>query len=133
MLRRALIVAALAVATASGSAQTYPSGPVKVIVPYAEGGSADIFARTISPGLAKALGQPVAVENHPGGGGAAGVQAVARATADGRTLLLGQTGEIVVQPYFMKQAGPRPDPVALVAVIPLAVVVPAAAPYSRVE
>jgi tripartite-type tricarboxylate transporter receptor subunit TctC len=137
MLRRSLVVAALTAATLmtapSGWAQTYPSGPLKIIVPYAEGGSADIFARTISDGLAKQLGQQVTVENRPGAGGWIGLQIVARAAPDGRTLLLGQTGEIVVQPYLMKQSGPRPDPVALVAVMPLAVVVPSTAPYAKLD
>jgi tripartite-type tricarboxylate transporter receptor subunit TctC len=136
MLRRALIVATLTAAAlaraSSGWAQTHPSGPLKIIVPYAEGGSADIFARTISGGL-KELGQQVTVENRPGAGGSVGVQSVAQAALDGRTLLLGQTGEIVVQPYLMKQSGPRPDPVALVAIIPLAVVVPSTAPYSKLD
>ena len=128
-----MFTAAVLMMDAPGWAQTYPSGPVEIIVPYARDGSADIFARTIAGELAKKLGQPVTVANRPGGGGGVGVQSAARATPDGRTLLLGQTGEIVVQPFFMKQAGARPAPVALVAVIPLAVVVPSDAPYSTVS
>lgn len=142
MLRRSLIAASVTTAAAAlaaaprgawSQAAAYPSGPVQIIVPYAKDGSADIFARAIAGELAKRLGQPVTVENRPGGGGAVGLQAATQAAPDGRTLLLGQTGEIVVQPYFLRQAGPRPDPVALVAVIPLAVVVPGNAPYAKLD
>ena len=137
MLRRSLVVSTFMIAalamTSGGRAQTYPSGRVEIIVPYAKGGSADTFARLIADGLAKELGQPVTVDNRPGGGGSVGLQSVTQAAPDGRTLLLGQTGEIVVQPYLMKQAGPRPDPVALVADMPLAIVVSSTAPYSKLS
>lgn len=131
---KCLMLAAIAMAAAltmplPGSAQGYPSGPLEIVVPYARDGSADILARTIADELAKKLGQPVTVENRPGGGGGLGLQSVARAAPDGRTLLLGQTGEIVVQPFFLRQAGLRPTPVALVAAIPLAIIVPTTAPY----
>ena len=102
--RRSIIAAVFAAATLAaapnGWAQTYPSGPVQIIVPYAKDGSADIFARTIAGELARKLGQPVTVENRPGAGGAVGVQSMTRAAPDGRTLLLGQTGEIVVPAVF---------------------------------
>lgn len=138
MLRRsfvagAAIIPALASGVANGLAQTVSSAPLLIVVPYAKGGSADIFARTIQDGLARELGRPVTVENHPGGGGALGLQVVTQSPSDGRTLLLGQTGEIVIQPYLMKLPGPRPDPVALVAVMPLAVVVPSATPYANLQ
>ena len=113
MLRRTLFRAAFgAAALTAGSgawaqnspSQNSPSGPVKMVVPYAEGGSADFFARTLAGGLSKKLGQPVSVENQPGGGGEVGLQAVAHAPPDGRTLLLGQTGEIVIHPYLLNSA-----------------------------
>jgi tripartite-type tricarboxylate transporter receptor subunit TctC len=127
------LAAASLAAAPTGWAQTYPSGPLKIVVPYAEGGSADLFARTLADGLGKKLGQQVSVENHPGGGGSAGLQFVAHAAPDGRTLLLGQTGEIAIQPVLMTQSVPVPDPVALVAVMPLALAVPAGAPYRTVD
>ena len=126
------VLAALAF-NGSARAQSYPSGPVQIIVPFAKGGSADTFARVIADGLTKELGQPVTVDNRPGGGGSVGLQSVTQAAPDGRTLLLGQTGEIVIQPYLMKQAGPRPEPVALVADMPLAIVVSSTAPYSKLS
>jgi tripartite-type tricarboxylate transporter receptor subunit TctC len=137
MRRRSFVAGALAatslMAATRGWAQVYPSGALKIVVPYAEGGSADFFARTIADGLGKKLGQQVAVENRPGAGGSVGLQIVRHAAPDGRTLLLGQTGEIVIQPYLMNQPGPMPDPVALVAVMPLAVAVPSTAPYANLD
>ncbi len=127
----ALVSSVLAIPASHASAQPYPAGPVVIVVPYAREGSADIFARMLAGELATKLGQPVSVENRPGGGGGVGLQSVAKARTDGRTLLLGQTGEIVVQPFFLKQSGPRPTPVALVAQIPLAVVVSSTAPYAK--
>src|SRR5690242_843079 len=105
MFRRTLISGASTaiVLGASGKAwsQAYPTGPVKIIVPYAPGGSSDIYARLVAGELSKRLRQPVTVENQPGGGGAVGLQAALRAAPDGRTLLSGQPGEIVLQPYFL--------------------------------
>lgn len=72
--------------TASVIAQTYPERPVKLIVPYAPGGSADITARMISEDWGKALGQPMIVENRAGAGGNAGVDAVAKSKPDGYTI-----------------------------------------------
>lgn len=72
--------------TASVMAQTFPERPVKLIVPYAPGGSADITARMISEDWGKALGQPMIVENRAGAGGNAGVDAVAKSKPDGYTI-----------------------------------------------
>jgi tripartite-type tricarboxylate transporter receptor subunit TctC len=134
---RALILTGLAAAVAAmalpTSAQNYPGGPVQIVVPYPQGGFGDIAARAIAEPLSKSLGQPVTVENRPGASGAAGAQSVARAATDGRTLLLGQTGEVVIQPYLIKEFGPRPEAIALVATTPLALVVQANAPYSSVK
>src|SRR4051794_39837811 len=135
MLRRSLLATAITPVAVSiarkGWSQTGPTGPIKIIVPYAPNGSADIYARILAGQLSARLHQPVEIENIPGGGGAVGLQAAAKAAPDGRTLLLGQTGEIVVQPFFLRQAGPRPAPVSLIAVIPLAVVVAKDAPWQR--
>jgi tripartite-type tricarboxylate transporter receptor subunit TctC len=136
MLKRSLLAAAVALVTSGIVARSWSQpagpGPVTLIVPYAPGGSADIYARMLAGPLGERLHQPVKVENMPGGGGAVGLQTASKAAPDGRTLLLGQTGEIVVQPFFLRQTGPRPAPVSLVAVIPLAVVVAKDAPWQRV-
>lgn len=128
-------ILAMAVAAFSGPgwAQSYPSRSVQLVVAYAAGGTGDVVARIMAVKLAEALKQSVVVENRPGATGAIGTQAVARATPDGHTLLVGQTGEIAVNPHWIKGLGYDPDkdlvPVALVSVVPLALVVPGSVPH----
>ena len=80
--------AALAAAPQSARAQSYPSRPITIMVFVGAGGAPDIIARLIGQGLSQRIGQPVVIENRPGGGGNLSLQAVARAPADGHTLLL---------------------------------------------
>ena len=80
--------AALAAAPQSARAQAYPSRPITIMVFVGAGGAPDIIARLIGQGLSQRIGQPVVIENRPGGGGNLSLQAVARAPADGHTLLL---------------------------------------------
>jgi len=81
-----LVLALLA--AASAHAQTYPARPVKIIVPFAVGGPADIYARFLGAKLQDALGQPFVVENRPGAGAVVGSDAVAKSAPDGYTLLM---------------------------------------------
>src|SRR3981081_954011 len=83
----AAVVGLLAAASSAAHAQTYPSGPVKLLVPVPAGGVTDTMARIVAQRLTEAWGQPVVVDNRPGGNYAVGAQAVARSPADGRTLL----------------------------------------------
>ena len=129
-----LVAAGLVATSPPSGAQTYPNRPVRLIVPYAPGGTGDIVARLISDKLGAALGQSVVVENRAGASGAIGTHAVVAAAPDGHTLLVGQTGEIAINPHWSKSAGYDPDrdlmPVALATTVPLALVVPGKATYS---
>jgi len=134
MLRR-MSMAVLAVLSIAlpASAQTFPSKPVHLIVAYAPGGTGDVVARVIAEKLSAALGQSVVVENRAGASGAIGATSVVNAAPDGHTLLVGQTGEIVVNQYWMKGLTYDPKnlmPVALATVVPLALTVPGKTPYA---
>src|SRR3954466_903877 len=81
--------AALCLLAAFGaSAQSYPARPVKLVVPYGVGGSADVYARYLGAKLSESLGQPVVIENRPGAGSIVGTDAVAKSEPDGYTLLM---------------------------------------------
>lgn len=88
MRTRLLAALAFVVAAPFAQAQDYPARPVKVVVPFAAGGPADIYARFVSQRLSDTLGQPFAVDNRPGGGSVIGTDAAAKSPADGYTLLM---------------------------------------------
>ena len=83
------VFAALCLLATSGAwAQAYPARPVKIVVPFAVGGSADVYARFLGARLSDATGQPFVVENRPGAGAVVGSDAVAKSAPDGYTLLM---------------------------------------------
>ena len=84
----AAISCAVAIFGATAVAQSWPQKPVRVIVPYPAGGTTDIMARVMQPKLGSSIGQPIIVENRPGGNGVIGAEIVARAAPDGYTLML---------------------------------------------
>jgi tripartite-type tricarboxylate transporter receptor subunit TctC len=125
----AAAVAAALVATAAGqaTAQPYPSRPIKVIVPFAPGG-ADVMARLVADRLSGALGQPVVIENRPGGaGGTVGTKAVTTADPDGYTLTLASPGPITVAPAVYRNLDYDPvkqlAPIAMIATSPFVLVI----------
>ncbi len=85
---RGVLALALAFASFASAAQDYPIRPVKIIVPYGVGGSADVYGRFLAAKLSDALGQPFLIENRPGGGAVIGTDAVAKSDPDGYTLLV---------------------------------------------
>lgn len=104
LLRYVLVLLLAAAASPTGarpaSAQAWPSRPLTMVVPYAPGGSTDMVARSVAPGLAAALGQPVLIENMPGVGGIAGVSRVAKAAPDGYRFVLGNVGTHVQNQFL---------------------------------
>ncbi|MBJ7503737.1 MAG: tripartite tricarboxylate transporter substrate binding protein [Polynucleobacter sp.] len=106
------------IANANAQSQPYPNKPIKIISPFATGGIADTFSRVVGQGLSESLGQPVVVENKTGGGGNIGADFVAKAPADGYTLVMGNIGSHAVNPYLIKNMPYDPlkdfEPVAYV-------------------
>lgn len=102
--------------------QSYPSKPVKVVIPYPAGSTPDIVGRTAADRLQKALGQPFVVENRTGAGGNIGTEAVAKAAPDGYTLLVAINGPVAVNKYLYKNLAFDPDkdlqPISLLASAP---------------
>ena len=120
---------ALAPRTASAA---FPERAIRLVVPFAPGGNADIVARLVGGGMAEALGQPVVVENRAGAGGSIGAELVARAAPDGYTLLTGSNGPLTVNPFVQAKLGYDPlkdfAPVGLTSTVPHALIVHAAVP-----
>ena len=88
MLRRALLIASLALAALGAQAQTYPAKPIRIIVPFPAGATTDIIARLVASRMSETIGQPVVVENRAGAGGQLGAEVVAKAAPDGYTILM---------------------------------------------
>ena len=99
----AALVGLLAAVSGAAYAQTYPSGPVKLIVPVPAGGVTDTMARIVAQRLTEAWGHPVVVDNRPGGNYAVGAQAVARSPADGLTLLVAPDSTVTANPHLFSK------------------------------
>ena len=135
MTRLALLVALTGAAMAA-AAQSYPARPVKFVVPFPPGGGVDIVARAVGEKLSPRLGQPIVIENKPGGGTTIGTDAVAKSAPDGYTLLVsGIASQAIVhhmnphRPFDMQRDF---APVARIADGTIAFVVPASSPANSV-
>ncbi len=127
MNRRHLVLAAALLPLAAAAQAPWPAKPVRIVVPFAAGGTTDILARALAPELQRAFGQPFVVENKPGAGGNNGAAEVAKAPNDGYTLLMGTVGTHAINPalYPKMPYDHQKDfvPVTLVAGVPNVLVV----------
>jgi len=114
-------------ASTATMAQTFPARPVRWVVPYAAGGGSDFLARTIGQPWSTAVGQPVLVDNKPGGNTALGAAEVARSPADGYTVLSADNGTLIFNPVLYKSLSYNPEkelaPVTLMGRFPMILVV----------
>ena len=124
---RRSLVASAALGTVAGllprsAFAAFPDRPIRLIVPFAAGGNADIVGRLVGERISAALGQPVVVDNRSGAGGSIGAEAVARSTPDGYTLLVGSNGPLTVNPFVQAKLGYDPlkdfAPIALTSYAP---------------
>ena len=105
----AIVVSAWDYAATSADAQSYPTRPVTVVIPFAAGGASDVVSRIMFDKMAKAMGQPFIVDNRPGAGGNTGTAAAARARPDGYTLLGAASGPIAANATLYANLGYDPE------------------------
>jgi tripartite-type tricarboxylate transporter receptor subunit TctC len=136
-LRALTIAAALAAFASAAAAQTYPSRPVTLIVPFPAGGGVDAVARIVAEKLAAGLGQQVIIDNRGGVAGVIGMRIAARAAPDGLTIVMAHTGITSINPALYANPGydPRKDftPVGLIATTPIVLMANAAFPARSVK
>ncbi|NML47610.1 tripartite tricarboxylate transporter substrate binding protein [Ramlibacter sp. G-1-2-2] len=127
----------LAASAFAAAAQDYPNHAIRLVVPFTPGGGADLVARAVAAPLAKRLGQPIVVDNKPGGGATLGADIVAKAPADGYTLLYTTPGPQMANPFLMSRLPYDPEkdlvPVSEVAVVPNVLVVNKDVPARTVQ
>jgi tripartite-type tricarboxylate transporter receptor subunit TctC len=135
MIRTVLLLALFCASAAS--AQSYPSKPIRLIVPFVPGGNVDITARTVAPALGEALGQPIVIENRTGAAGMVGAQALLAAPADGYTLMMGSNSSLAVAPNLYANWPYDPTkgiaPITNLAVTPFVLVVKLALPAKTLD
>ncbi|MFN9470230.1 Bug family tripartite tricarboxylate transporter substrate binding protein [Acidovorax sp.] len=119
----------------AAQAQAWPAKTIRFVVPFSSGGANDLMARAAAEGAAKALGQPVIIDNRPGAGGSLGADLVAKSAPDGYTFLISAAG--VISNSMIKKSLPFKDedlvPVAMIGLAPSVVVVPKSAPYENLR
>jgi len=130
-----ILLAALVGVTSTASAQTWPTKPIRLVVPFAAGGANDLMARAAAEGASKALGQPIVVDNKPGAGATLGADVVAKSAPDGYTFLVSAAG--VISNSMIKKSMPYKDsdlvPVSMIGLAPSVILVPADAPYKDLK
>ena len=131
------LFAIVAMSAGLAHAQTYPTRPIKLIVPWPAGGGVDTAARMIAEPLAQRLGQPIVVDNRPGAAGNIGTAVAAHEKPDGYTLLMASLSPNSVNPHLYSNLGFEPikdfAPIALVYTVPSFLVVPATSPANTAQ
>ena len=121
----------------TAKAQTYPVKPIRLVVPFAPGGSSSIVARAVAAEMEKGLGQPIIVDNKGGGGGNVAMQEVAHADPDGYTLIIGHVGSLAMNPYMYDKLPYDVDrdfaPISLLAIVPAIFVVHESVPAKNLR
>ena len=129
---RVLLAALFVLFSLNVEAQNYPSKPIRLVVPFAPGGSSSLVARFMAAEMEKGLGKQIVIENKPGGGGNIAMQEVARADPDGYTLIIGHVGSLAMNPYMYERLPYDVDkdfaPISLLAIVPAIFVVHADVP-----
>jgi tripartite-type tricarboxylate transporter receptor subunit TctC len=137
MTRIALLVAAALLAANPAQAQQYPNKAIRIVVPFAAGGTSDILARALGPHVTNAWGQPVIVENRTGANGNVGADYVAKSAPDGYTMLLSDVGALSINPsvYASMPFDPVKDfsPIVMVSYSPHVLAVHPSVPVSNVQ
>ena len=120
----------------ASAADAFPTKPISMLVAFPPGGPADVLARAMQPAMAKALGQPVIIENLPGAGGALAVQRLLSRPADGYTLIMGSPNEAILTPLALASAKYKSEELTLLAPVsnhPLVVMTRSDLPYKSME
>ena len=138
--RRSLMASAIAtacIATLAGNVQaadTWPSHPIRFVVPFSAGGANDLLARAAAEGASKALGQSIIVDNKPGAGAVLGTDVVAKSAPDGYTFLVSAAG-VISNSMIRKVSYKDSDltPVAMIGLAPSVIIVPANSPYKDLK
>ena len=132
-----LSMAAVAALAGSAQAQTWPAKTVRIVVPFAPGGSTDIVARAIATKASESTGQSFVVDNRAGAGGNLGAEAAAKAPADGYTLFMGHVGTLAINPFLYKKIPYDPvkdfSPITLAIAAPLILVAHPSLPAKNVK
>ena len=140
ILRRTALAALACAATAAAlpalaQGDAWPTKPIRFVVPFSAGGANDLMARAAAEGASKRLGQPIVIENKPGGSTSLGAAVVAQSKPDGYTFLISAAG--VISNRMIKKTLPYKDadltPVAMVGLAPSVILVPADAPYNNLK
>lgn len=135
LITHALLATGL-IATGASAQDVFPTKPIKIVVPYAAGGPADLLARGVAEKLAPRLGQPVVIENKPGAGGHTGAEQVAKGPADGYTLVLAtiaHNGAVKLYPNLRYDPAKELKPIVLLAEAPSILIVKQDLPAKSVQ